>query len=210
MNCSNCGAPLAAKSNICRYCGTVNDTDLRGIRREIRVGPQGDRSCPRCDIKMNTIDLGAEGCVIDRCAECMGIFFDPEELESLTTASVSQVQGIDRARMIRLIEEEGAAERKVRYVKCPVCLKLMNRRNYGSLSGVVVDTCKEHGVWLDGGELGRILKWAKAGGLLHAAQRREEGQRAEERKLKEGTLELNYDDHWLPWGSVWALYCAFG
>ena len=221
MNCSNCGAPLEAKSNICRFCGTVNDTDLRGIRRDIRVGPQGDRSCPRCHIKMNTIDLNVEGgFVIDRCATCLGIFFDPRELESLIDASVSKVYGIDHEQMAALIEEQGGVETTVTYVECPVCQELMNRRNYGARSGIVVDTCTEHGIWLDGGELGRILKWAKAGGRHHAEERKEEDQRAEQRKRRAeaagvdrmyvgGVPNVDNDDM-LPWGIIGVLLRLFG
>src|SRR5262249_10356041 len=47
---------------------------------------------------------------------------------------------------------------------CPVCRELMNRRNYGQDSGVILDICKEHGVWFDADELARILAWIRAGG----------------------------------------------
>ena len=97
--------------------------------------------------------------------------------------------------MTALIEEEGGVEAEVKYVKCPVCLQLMNRKSYGARSGVVADTCKEHGIWLDGGELGRILKWVKAGGLLHDADRKDEDKRIERRKSRvEGVeYEREYD-----------------
>ena len=185
VNCSNCGAPIPPKSNICRFCGTVNDTDLRGIREHIQAGPQGDRPCPRCGTLLHTIDIAAEGGFeIDRCAKCLGIFFDPGELGSLVDVSVSQVHRIDHDKMTALIEEEGGVEAEVKYVKRPVCRELMNRRSYGARSGVVADTCKTHGIWLDGGELGRILKWVKAGGLLHDARRKDEDKRTEQRNSR--------------------------
>jgi len=35
-------------------------------------------------------------------------------------------------------------------------------------SGVVVDHCKDHGIWLDSGEITHLMEWKKAGGqLLH-------------------------------------------
>jgi Zn-finger nucleic acid-binding protein len=40
----------------------------------------------------------------------------------------------------------------------------MNRRNYGSTSGVIIDLCREHGIWFDADELARILTWVRAGG----------------------------------------------
>ncbi len=184
MDCVRCGAPLRPKSNICAYCGAVNDTDLRAIHPEAGRGPQTDRTCPRCDVPMHSLDLGIEGkFLIERCDKCMGIFFDPGELGALIDTSVSNVHAVDYQRMRNLIEEEGIErERIAMYVKCPVCRKLMNRRSYGARSGVITDTCKDHGVWLDGGELGQILKWVKAGGQIHAEKR--ERQR-EQRKAKE-------------------------
>jgi len=183
MNCKSCGAPVPAKSNICRYCHTVNDTDLRAIGKQAEAGSKGERVCPRCSVKMQRIVVAIEGgVVIDRCNECLGIFFDPGEVESLVDSAVSGVHLIDKKRMANLVEEEGPEEEVVKYVKCPVCQELMNRKNYGARSGVIVDICREHGVWLDGGELGRIVKWAKAGGQLHAEQRMKEEERAEHKR----------------------------
>jgi hypothetical protein len=48
----------------------------------------------------------------------------------------------------------------------------MARKNFGGTSGVIVDTCRDHGVWFDAGELPRVLDFVEAGGL--AEQRRRE------------------------------------
>jgi Zn-finger nucleic acid-binding protein len=42
----------------------------------------------------------------------------------------------------------------------------MNRVNFGVRSGVVIDKCV-HGIWLDSGELRKLLEWRKAGGQLY-------------------------------------------
>ena len=182
MDCVKCGAPLAAKSNLCGYCGALNDTDLRAIHRDAKLGPATDRYCPRCEAPMQSIDLQLEGeFFIERCENCLGIFFDPGELECIIDKSVSNIYAVDYRRMAKIIEEEGVERPStVKYVKCPVCRKLMNRRNYGSRSGVVVDTCTEHGVWLDGGELGQLLKWTKAGGRIRADKAKAAEQREAE------------------------------
>jgi len=185
MNCSNCSAPLRPKSNICRYCGTVNDVDLRTLPGRHEVGPRGDRPCPRCGVHMHSIDIGVDGgFLIERCKTCFGLFFDAGELEALIDASASQVVRIDHDRLATLIEEEGGTESRVKYVKCPVCQKLMNRRSYGARSGVVTDTCKEHGVWLDGGELRRIVHWSRAGGQVHDERRKDEEEKQTERRRR--------------------------
>jgi Zn-finger nucleic acid-binding protein len=65
----------------------------------------------------------------------------------------------------------------------------MNRINFGSQSGVVVDKCKQDGVWLDGGELKQLMEWMKAGGqLMHHKSRMEQERleiEREKRKLRE-------------------------
>jgi Zn-finger nucleic acid-binding protein len=41
----------------------------------------------------------------------------------------------------------------------------MNRSVFGRVSGVIVDVCKNHGVWFDGGELSEVLLFLESGGL---------------------------------------------
>ena len=201
MDCVKCGAPLPPKSNVCTYCGALNDTDLRAIHRDAKKGPETDRICPQCAIKLETIDLGIEGkFYIERCDKCLGIFFDPGELEALIDKSVSNVYQVDHQRMVALIEEEGVSDFvSVRYAKCPVCHDLMNRKSYGSRSGVIADVCKEHGVWLTGGELGQLLKWVKAGGRIYDDRRKAEEERRQELSRKKRKPKLvDYDQ--LAWG----------
>jgi Zn-finger nucleic acid-binding protein len=133
------------------------------------------------------------GFKIERCDQCLGIFFDPGELGVILDRSVDRVFDVDHERMATLIEEEGILQpTTVRYVKCPTCGELMNRRRYGARSGVVADTCKRHGVWLDGGELGQLLKWAKAGGEIFTEQKRHEEERrrrVRQERLRREALE---------------------
>jgi hypothetical protein len=42
---------------------------------------------------------------------------------------------------------------------------MMNRVNFGRVSGIVVDLCKGHGVWFDPGELQSVLHFVANGGL---------------------------------------------
>lgn len=53
-----------------------------------------------------------------------------------------------------------------------------------SHSGVIIDRCKEHGVWLDGGELGHLFEWMKAGGKLLQQERQEQQKQMAERELE--------------------------
>jgi hypothetical protein len=42
---------------------------------------------------------------------------------------------------------------------------MMNRVNFGRVSGIVIDLCKGHGVWFDAGELQGVLHFVATGGL---------------------------------------------
>jgi Zn-finger nucleic acid-binding protein len=60
---------------------------------------------------------------------------------------------------------------QVVYLKCPACGKLMHRRNFARASGVIIDECKEDGIWLDADELGKIAAFVASGGLAYARRR---------------------------------------
>ena len=170
MDCVNCGAPLPAKSNVCRYCETLNDTDLRALDSQRSKGRASERPCPRCKVPLGSMRLKLESPVeIDRCTKCYGIFFDPGELEEVLDTSVKRAYDVDLERLDTLVREETSDRdyKEVTYVPCPDCGEFMHRKSYGAKAGVVVDRCRLHGVWLDGGELNRLLKWAKAGGRKH-------------------------------------------
>lgn len=173
--CRNCGSPLPHNTNLCVYCGTRNDIDLRSVHRYTTHEPESDRICPRCEKKMLTIDLEINGTfLIEQCTQCYGIFFDPNELETLLDLSVSNVFSIDMDRIGELTMETPVQPNTVAYLKCPVCRKLMNRTNFGNRSGVIADQCGSHGIWLDSGELRRLFEWRKAGGeLLHHRKEQE-------------------------------------
>ncbi len=196
--CSNCSAPLPPGSTVCTYCGTRNDVDLKGVHEYTVARPETDRYCPECNVKMKTIDLNIEGhFYIEQCGECMGLFFDPNELEMLLEKSVENVFQIDHKRL-QTIRKENVKTQRVKYLKCPVCEHMMNRKNFGDSSGVIIDWCGDHGIWLQGGELRRLLEWKKAGGEILAEKKREirkqEKEKREEahRRKERGYTEMNF------------------
>lgn len=184
--CINCAAPLPPDTILCEYCGSRNDTDLAGVHTYTTQELDSRRICPQCAVPMKTIDLKIDGkFYIERCDTCMGLFFDPGELEVLLKASVKNVFHINRKKLDEINAAMGQRNRPVAYVKCPVCEKIMNRLNFGIRSGVVVDRCTAHGVWLNGGELRHLFEWMKAGGeLLDQEHKTAEKKRREKQKLK--------------------------
>lgn len=165
--CSSCSAPLPANTQYCSYCGVRNDIDLQGKHDYRVVDSDGERICPICRHGLQTISLDqADSLHIERCADCYGLFFDPGEIESLLERAVAPVHTVNLELLNNINRDRYPRDDRVRYLKCPVCQTLMNRVSYGYRSGVVIDQCKKHGVWLDGGQISHLLEWKKAGGQI--------------------------------------------
>lgn len=200
-NCNSCSAPLPHDSLQCEYCGTLNDIDLSGVHRYTTHEPESSRLCPRCNVALRTIDLNVEGrFLIERCDSCLGLFFDPNELEALLDATVRNVFTVNRSELGAVIGSSGSFDHGVTYLKCPVCSQIMSRVNFGARSGVVVDRCKEHGVWLDAGELRQLFNWTKAGGRILDQERREQRKNEEASQEKERSRpvtggDVTFDHH---------------
>ncbi|CAH2030383.1 TFIIB-type zinc ribbon-containing protein [Trichlorobacter ammonificans] len=188
--CSNCNAPLPPGSLICAYCNNRNDIDLRGIHYYTTHESDTPRTCPRCTIRLKHLDLKLHGrFLIDRCEQCLGLFFDPGELDALLEAMVGNVFDIDHVGLALINEQRSPDRYPVSYLKCPACSQVMHRVNFGARSGVIVDRCKAHGIWLDGGELRQLLEWMKLGGRLlereHQERKRAEAVQREREQHRE-------------------------
>ena len=182
--CQWCTAPLPPGAALCRYCGKRSDVDLRGVHEFTVAAPASPRICPACDVPMQTVDLKLGGrYYIERCERCLSLFFDPNEVETLLEKSASPVFQIDRVRLEEITRARHEPPSPTRYYRCPVCRTAMSRVNFGTRSGVVVDQCPKHGMWLEGGELRRLLEWRKAGGQI-LDQRRKAERLAEELQLE--------------------------
>ena len=114
--------------------------------------------------------------LIGQCPQCHGLFFDPEELQSLLDETVADAFQVNYSRLTVLNEECMGKQPGSRYRKCPVCQKMMNRVSAGARSGVVTDQCRYHGLWLDSGELKRLFEWRRLGGQLHDKRQDERGE----------------------------------
>ena len=61
--------------------------------------------------------------------------------------------------------QAGVRPDQIHYRPCLRCGKLMNRVNFGLVSGAIVDVCKGHGTFLDRGELHQVVQFILDGGL---------------------------------------------
>ena len=175
--CNSCSAHLPANINRCTYCNVRNDVDLQGKHQYSITNKQSEHICPHCDKALQTVKLDTNRpSYIERCNTCFGLFFDPGEIEALLESSVSNVFEIN-LQLIKTINKDRYPKlQMVKYIKCPVCRLYMNRKNFGHSSGVIIDQCKKHGIWVDSGEISHLLEWKKAGGeLLHATEKKKSG-----------------------------------
>ena len=165
--CKHCAAPLPKKSIICEYCGVRNDVDLQKRNIGIKL-PKSKRTCPDCMTYLDSVDVGKSSrFIIEQCARCYGLFFDNHELERLLEQSVSKSYFVDHHKLHSLLQHPLHKDR-IQYRKCPVCSKIMQRKNHLARSGVIIDSCVDHGVWLDAGELKQIQEWTALGGKKNA------------------------------------------
>jgi Zn-finger nucleic acid-binding protein len=91
--------------------------------------------------------------VLDECADCTGVFVPKDIVPRL-------VDPLDLGLEVVRTFPPGTpeAETAVRYLRCPRCAAMMNRRLLVRGSNVVVDVCKGHGVWFDAHELRRVAE----------------------------------------------------
>lgn len=168
--CRFCSAPMSLNHLYCEYCNNRIQVDLLGDTPYQNKGAVTDRCCPNCETTLTTIDLGLDtdngSFYIERCDDCQGLFFDPGELELLLNNTVKNVEHVADDVIKQLQVENANVKNKVVYRKCPECGVMMCRKAFGYRSGVVVDRCIKHGIWLENSELRRLQEWKKAGGKL--------------------------------------------
>jgi Zn-finger nucleic acid-binding protein len=122
-----------------------------GVRRREVLSDVGEKDldCPYCHKPMIVLEL--EGVEIDFCTHCRGVWLDAGELELfLETAE-------NRDRLMNNLDYDADSEEKA--VRCPICLKKMDKVMCGIEKKVRLDKCpRNDGLWFDGGELIEVLK----------------------------------------------------
>lgn len=162
MKCTHCGIALASPAAICPFCLKRQETGDRKIHCR-DLGPAADMPCPECSTALSVVEFETQPpLTLERCGSCDGMFFNPGELEALMAAHGNPSAAMDPVELGR-ITAAFHQPRAVLYRKCPACGERMNHLNFGS-SGVVLDRCGSHGVWVDGGTVRHLLEWWGAGG----------------------------------------------
>lgn len=144
---------------------TVDALHCSGCGAELGLEPIAAPStlvCPACRIAFEQY-AGDSGSLFD-CTRCGAQFVEHALLKSLF-----ERQAVYTLQSRRNAERVSSREPVV-YRPCPFCHTIMNRKNFGRSSGVVVDICSRHGVWFDAGELPRVIDFVRSGGLVRAEQ----------------------------------------
>ena len=177
-------------SRFCAQCGA------EAFREVVESAPL---PCPRCNATMQALKLG--GTRASECAECGGLWLDAQSLQRLVDEREQHASIIGE--LSRHVSRASTPE-TIRYVPCPRCTKLMNRVNFAHSSGVILDVCKADGVWLDRGELQRVLGFVDAGGLTAQRERELEQLVEEQRRLRvlkdASTHAVNYSVNLVQFG----------
>lgn len=182
LNCPNCGAGATTGDTRCTFCGsrlaTVGCPSCLG---SVFVGSE---YCPHCGAKIvaaGSVDdstLPCPGCrgamrhvmvgqtKMHQCDGCGSAWLAPDDFKVLCSdrqalGAVTTSLGLPATGT----EPATIGAQKVRYVSCAVCKKTMNRVNFGHTSGVIVDVCKQDGIWFERDELRQVLEYVAKGGL---------------------------------------------
>ena len=157
--CTGCGNEVADPAH-CGICASG-----RGPRKgrrapdEPEAGPQPASlvcKCPRCNDPLDEQDI--EGVATLMCPSCQGMFFPRQGLEIVLNKLRATCEATDMDSALQEFKDRFRRELpdSVQYKQCPVCDEPMIRRNYGTVSGVIVDVCYSDGTWVDGVAFGEL------------------------------------------------------
>jgi Zn-finger nucleic acid-binding protein len=168
------------ETKTCRACGKEINTIYRVCPLCSAHLPDGGEflppTCPRCRAPLE-IHVQHED-EYDLCPQCGGVWLDRTEFHRATRESA-----VYREENYREAYQRSGIQDPGEYIPCVRCGKIMNRKNFKKISGVLIDECGTHGVWLDGGELEKIRHFVADGGLDRAQDREIERNRMELKQL---------------------------
>lgn len=157
--CPTCFGMVSLKARFCSHCGSAVQV--------LEQPDDSDLQCPGCQVKLVNTPVG--GVDLHQCQQCGGLWLAKDRFEALAQARASQNLALP-GQPVPAVALPPTTD-VVRYRKCPACSRFMNRLNYARISGIILDSCREHGLWFDRDELRRVLAFVDAGGLEKARDR---------------------------------------
>jgi Zn-finger nucleic acid-binding protein len=212
VRCASCGAAREEGAKACGYCGsdfTIHEQDLETIcpsclarisntarfchhcstaiaPEEIAADPT-DRVCPACGDGrcLNSRALGSTRLTVLECGVCAGLWLGTDVFRTLEDrARKVAVPAPDTMALQAEVKARPTPHRGPAYRPCPTCKKRMNRLNFERVSGIIIDRCRDHGIWFDASELDAALRFIKLGGERVSDARQQEEDRARASQLR--------------------------
>jgi len=155
--CPECYARCADDSRFCTACGIP-------FRPETVKMDGHELPCPVCSTLMPPRQVG--GIAVNECLSCNGLWAPGDSFDLLVGRAIEARQGASLAQLHALkprVTGSNPARQGVKYRKCPECDGYMARRNYRKRSGIIIDCCSQHGIWLDADELEQIAGFILSG-----------------------------------------------
>jgi Zn-finger nucleic acid-binding protein len=141
--------------------------------------------CPRCKTKLQSLKI--DTVQIRECEKCGGFWSGGSVFEELCNNREQQASVLG---FIGSYVHTEPAPSAISYVPCPDCKLLMNRSNFARSSGVIIDMCKQHGVWFDASELQKIIEFIEKGGIGRAREKEKIALLDERARLREEQRKL--------------------
>jgi len=187
IRCQGCGASVPTDAAQCPYCAaqlatiacpacfalaplSAEHCPKCGAALAERAAAIPDGSiCPACEKPLVRQQVG--DLEVSACHACGGLWLNRAVFEQLGASREQQGAVLGALPAPAPAPPVALPLAEVRYRQCPVCHERMNRVNYAKRSGVVLDVCKDHGLWFDQDELRRVLAFIAGGGLDRARER---------------------------------------
>lgn len=163
ITCRHCHRDINKTVRYCPHCGGENP------KEQINTIPV----CPQCNCALEEDTY--RGSTIDICPNCEGLWLDIDEFQFHT----SERDTFSDESIPRKFHKKMNPESKP-YRKCVRCDTIMTRKNFKKISGVLIDICYDHGVWLDAGELEQIRCFIANGGL----------DKSQDREIQKNSIEI--------------------
>ncbi len=204
LNCPNCGGAVESDRTQCEFCRsrlkTVACSSCLGLMflgstfcghcgerassvEVVAVGNPGE--CPRCKRGLDSLVIASTP--LRECTRCGGLWTNIDTFESICSDKEKQ------SAVLTFISSNGAelkVQPAITYVPCPDCKQLMNRSNFARSSGVIIDLCKQHGVWFDADELPKIIAFIDNGGLARSREKEKIALESERSLLRDEQRKL--------------------
>jgi Zn-finger nucleic acid-binding protein len=155
--CANCLTRVSDQAKFCHSCGDR-------LEAESVAGEDSVWNCPACGdgFPLKSRRLGKDSISVAECQQCAGLWIGHANCERLMDRAAQAAEHL-RGVQANPPKPAGITARPV-YRRCVQCGETMARRQYLRRSGVIVDICRDHGIWFDDKELSELLNWVSQGG----------------------------------------------